>query len=656
MGFRIGDTVGDYKIVGVVGAGGAGQVFRVEHPITGRIEAMKVLLEGRGSKTEAPAARFLREIKLQASLDHPNIAAVYNAFWSGDELVMIMELVNGESLDRVVAQRRMPMGKVLRYSIQSLIALEYAHSRGITHRDIKPENIMVTPEGIVKLMDFGLAKDRNNPRMTELGAVVGSLFYISPEQARGLASVDHRADIYSFGSVLYEMTTGERPFTHKTSFDLLQAAVNEDPEPPSAFAPDMPPALESVILRAMSKDPADRFQSARELRRTIEAIVRNPGLEVPNVGVAAAAGASRTARRRIGMRKDARRQVLTRAALLIASVVVLAYLGMRAVSNAPNAEAALPVVEAPAQPEAPPPETGGSRNGFVLRQTIRLNRTPTALAFTRDGATLAAGLDDGRVRTWNTNTGALLADLTGPQGKIAAVTLAASAGRVAAVDANGEAYLWDASGKAAPQALPDGRTGRLLRFSEDGKRLAVAADDGSVHVWDLDSKKSWSFPGSERVPRALAFSPTGPLMAVSGKGEIALWGVGLSDKRETLSARGDEAEAIAFSANGLEMAAGVGSQVIVWDLPTRRRSRTLSLSGTVRALAYSDARGWIAVTSDKSKEQLSAWLADKGQRITSIRLSEPASSIALSRAGDRLAAATEKAEVHYWDTLPTRAR
>ena len=655
MGFRIGDTVGDYKIVGVVGAGGAGQVFRVEHPITGRIEAMKVLLEGRGSKTEAPAARFLREIKLQASLDHPNIAAVHNAFWAGEELVMIMELVNGESLDRVVAERRMPMGKVLRYSIQSLIALEYAHGRGITHRDIKPENIMVTPEGIVKLMDFGLAKDRNNPRMTELGAVVGSLFYISPEQARGLASVDHRADIYSFGSVLYEMTTGERPFTYKTSFDLLQAAVNEDPEPPSTIAPDIPPALEAVILRAMSKDPADRFQSARELRRTIEAIVRNPGLEVPSVATTAAR-ASRTARRQIGMRKDARRQVLTRAALLIASVVVLAYLSMRAVSDAPGAEAALPVVEAPAQPEAPPPETGGSRNGFVLRETIRLEQTPTALAFTRDGATLAAGLDDGRVRTWNTNTGARLADLSGPQGKIAAVTVAASAGRVAAVDSQGGAYVWDASGKAAPQALPSGRTGRLLRFSEDGKRLAVAADDGSVHVWDLDSKKSWSFPGNERVPKALAFSPTGPLMAVSGKGRIALWGVGLSDERETLSAHGAEAEAIAFSANGLEMAAGVGSQVIVWDLPTRRRSHTFPLSGTVRALAYSDDRGWIAVTSNKSKEQLSAWRADKGRRITSIRLSEPAASIALSRAGDRLAAATEKAEVHYWDTLPTRAR
>jgi len=296
MSFRIGDIVGDYEIVGVVGAGGAGQVFRVEHRITGRVEAMKVLLEGRGSETEVPAARFLREIKLQASLDHPNIASVHNAFWANDELVMIMELVQGESLDRVIAAGRMPMGKVLRYTVQSLIALEYAHSRGITHRDIKPENIMVTPEGVIKLMDFGLAKDRNDPKMTEAGVVVGSLFYISPEQARGLPTVDHRADVFSFGSVLYEMTTGERPFNYTTSFELLQAAVTEDPEPPSSIAPDIPPSLEAVILRAMSKDPAERFQSARELRRTIEAIVRNPGIEVPAAGSAARAG--RTSRPR----------------------------------------------------------------------------------------------------------------------------------------------------------------------------------------------------------------------------------------------------------------------------------------------------------------------------------------------------------------------
>ena len=665
MGFRIGDKVGDYKIVGVVGAGGAGQVFRVEHPITGRIEAMKVLLEGRGSETEVPAARFLREIKLQASLDHPNIASVHNAFWAGEELVMIMELINGESLDRLVAHGRMPMGKVLRYTMQSLIALEYAHGRGITHRDIKPENIMVTPEGIVKLMDFGLAKDRNDPRVTDLGVVVGSLFYISPEQARGLPSVDHRADVYSFGSVLYEMTTGERPFNYTTSFDLLQAAVNEDPEPPSAIAPDIPPALEAVILRAMSKDPEDRFQSARELRRTIEDIVRNPGADVaaPTSRSARSRPASTKLRREIGMRRDGRRQTTVRAALVIVSVLGLAYLGVKSLTEAPGAEAAPPVAKVappastPAKTEPSKPETGGGRNGFVLRQTMRVDGVPTSLAFTRSGNSLAAGLADGRVLIWNTDTGERMPDLTGPADEIAAVTIsgtasAAAASRVAAVDAAGNAYLWQSAVRPAPRALPGDGPARALYFSASGERLAVVAEDGSVRVWDLSSGKSWSFPGEKRAPKTLAFSPTGPLMAVSSAGKIALWGVGLTEKREDLTAGGPEATAIAFSSNGLEMAAGIGSKVGTWDMPTRRRTRTHSLSGTVLALAYGGDAGWIAVTGDAKRQRLWAWQVNGGRRMTSIKLNEPAVDVALSSGGNRLAAATADGEIHYWDTLP----
>ena len=137
MGFVVGDQGGDYSIVGVVGSGGSGQVFKVEHRITGRVEAMKVLLQGR-RQPASPAERFQREIKLQASLNHPNIASVHNAFWVRDELVMIMELVNGQSLDRIVEEKPLRPSQVLRVGILALRALEYAHQRGITHRDIKP--------------------------------------------------------------------------------------------------------------------------------------------------------------------------------------------------------------------------------------------------------------------------------------------------------------------------------------------------------------------------------------------------------------------------------------------------------------------------------------------------------------------------------------
>ena len=647
MSFRIGDKVGDYRIVGMVGAGGAGRVFRVEHPITGRVEAMKVLLEGRGSETEAPAARFLREIKLQASLDHPNIASVYNAFWANDELVMIMELVNGVSLDRVIGDGPVPMGKVLRYAVQSLIALEYAHSRGITHRDIKPENIMVTPEGVVKLMDFGLAKDRNDARVTEMGVVVGSLYYISPEQARGLPSVDHRADVYSFGSVLYELTTGKRPFNKTTSFELLQAAVNEDPQPPSELLPGMPPALEAVILRAMAKGPADRFQSAREFRRTIEDIARNPGIEV----AAQPAPPVRTQRRTIELRRQGRRQTALRAVLLVASLFALTYMGLQALSGGLGAGTARAVTGAPEA--ADPPLGSGEGDGrFVLRETIRLGEPATALAFSRSGDVLAAGSRDGRIRTWDANSGRQGRDLSGAKGEIAAVAIAAGAKRVGAVDSEGAAYVWDAAAGGDAKPLANERPARLVRFSEDGRRLAVVADDGSVRVFDLVTKVSWSFPPSKGSPKALAFSPAGPMMAVSEAGRVALWGVGLTDKREQLEAWGPEAEAIAFSKNGLELAAGIGKQVVTWDMPTRSGLRTYTLTGRVRALAHVQKREWIAVTDGSKRDRLGIWRVNEGRSMTTLRLQDPAVTVALSSDGARLAAATAKGEIYYWDVLP----
>ncbi|MEZ5366650.1 MAG: serine/threonine-protein kinase [Bryobacterales bacterium] len=648
MSFRIGDKVGDYRIVGVVGSGGAGKVFRVEHSVTGRIEAMKVLLEGRSDETDGAGERFLKEIKLQASLDHPNIAAVHNAFWANDELVMIMELVAGLSLDRIIAEGRMPMGKVLRYAVQSLIALEYAHSRGITHRDIKPENIMVTPEGVLKLMDFGLAKDRNDNRNAEAGIVVGSLYYISPEQARGLESVDHRTDVYSFGSVLYEMTTGERPFQHGSSFDLLRAAVHENPEPPSELAPDIPPALETVILRAMSKDPAERFQSAREFRRTIEAIARNPGLDAV-VPQASAQSSLKTRRRSMAIRSKARRQNGTRIALLGLSAVVLLYLGVRAFMGADGAEAARAVVGAPPSVEQP---TRGSiaGGGFVLRETMRLEQPVASIAFSPTGKVLAAGLGDGRIRVWDTGSGRQLADLDGGPAGSRAMAVSPDGDRVVTIAADGSVLVWDVKG-GAPRRLDALGPAHGVIFSNRGRRVAVS-EDKAVRVVDLASNESWSFSAPKGPPKAMAFSPAGPMLVASEPGRIALWGVGLTDKREDLHAGGPEAETIAFSANGLELAAGIGQQVVTWDMPSRRAVRTYSLQGRVRALTPDGGQGWIAVSDGANSKQLRVWKVHEGRSMAKLPMQGPALAVALAASGDRIAASTAEGEVQYWDTLP----
>ena len=192
------ERVGDYEILGVLGAGGMGRVFKVRNVITDRIEAMKILLPNLAGRQEL-AERFLREIKVLAALSHPNIAGLRTAFTLQNQLVMIMEYVEGFSLGTRLEQGPLSPADALNYTDQVLQALNYAHQQGVIHRDIKPANIMVTPQGVVKLMDFGIARSASDRTLTATGTTVGSLYYMSPEQVRGEA-IDARSDLYSVGS------------------------------------------------------------------------------------------------------------------------------------------------------------------------------------------------------------------------------------------------------------------------------------------------------------------------------------------------------------------------------------------------------------------------------------------------------------------------
>ncbi len=271
MSFGIGDTVGTYKIVAAIGSGGMGEVFRVEHVVTNRVEAMKILA-AQTSRSPEQDQRFLREIQLQASLSHPNIAAVHNAFWENGRLVMIMELIQGASLLSLLERTKVPLTASFDYACQALAALDYAHAHGVVHRDISPSNMIVTEDGTLKLTDFGLAKSLGDIRLTQTGALVGSLYYTSPEQVQGQANVDSRADIYSLGAVLYEMATGSKPFSFDNPFTLMLAHVEQTPRRPSHVNPGLPAAIDEILLKALDKNPEKRFQSAELFRCALEAV------------------------------------------------------------------------------------------------------------------------------------------------------------------------------------------------------------------------------------------------------------------------------------------------------------------------------------------------------------------------------------------------
>jgi eukaryotic-like serine/threonine-protein kinase len=271
----VGTRKGDYEILGVLGVGGMGKVFKVRNVLSDRIEAMKVLLPNLADQKDL-ADRFLREIKVLASLNHPNIAALRTALTIDNQLVMIMEYLEGSTLSARVEQGAIPLRDALNYISQVLSALSYAHQRQVIHRDIKPSNMMLTPEGVIKLMDFGIARWGPDMGLTMTGTTMGSLSYMSPEQVK-CAPVDTRSDLYSVGVSLYEMVTGQRPFQADSHFSILQAHLREVPKPPIELKPDLPGAVSKTILKAMEKDPAQRFQSADAFLEAVQSAAAGLG-------------------------------------------------------------------------------------------------------------------------------------------------------------------------------------------------------------------------------------------------------------------------------------------------------------------------------------------------------------------------------------------
>jgi serine/threonine-protein kinase len=334
---------GRYLIVSEVGRGGMGTVYRAYDRIIGRPVALKTIpIEAEPAEYEILVGRLKLEAHAAGMLDHPNIVTVYDVGEEAGLFYFTMQYIEGTTLASLRQENKLlAMDTIFDYADQMCSAISFAHRLNVVHRDLKPSNLMVTPQGVIKVMDFGIAK-LGDAGVTKSGMVVGTPSYMAPEQATGKRT-DQRADIFALGSVLYELITAEKAFPGESTTAIIYKIVNEDPIPPRALEPGVPAALEAVIMKALSKDPSRRFQSCEDLQRALRQAKASPNPEFapakPPATLAVRSSISRYARRPV---------VLALAAAVVLAVIGLVFLLRPSAHNFKPAANLNPAPAAPA--------------------------------------------------------------------------------------------------------------------------------------------------------------------------------------------------------------------------------------------------------------------------------------------------------------------
>ncbi|MCG8459937.1 MAG: protein kinase, partial [Holophagales bacterium] len=278
----IGQTIGSYVLESKLGEGGMGEVYLGRHQSLDTLAAVKVMAPA-FSHDPRLHERFSREAKTQAQLRHPNIAQVLDHVEHDGRWFLVVEYMPNGTLEDALAQRHEPLetADALAWGRQALLGLDHAHERGIVHRDIKPANLLINERGEAAVTDFGIALEAGARRLTQTGVSIGTPEYMSPEQIRGAADLDRRTDIYSMGVVLYELLANRVPFHADSIFEVQRAQVSDPPPPLRTAAPQVPEALEAIVMRALAKDPDERYATCGEFAESIESFERGEDPVVP---------------------------------------------------------------------------------------------------------------------------------------------------------------------------------------------------------------------------------------------------------------------------------------------------------------------------------------------------------------------------------------
>jgi WD40 repeat protein len=707
--------LGSYRVLQVLGSGGMGVVFRAEDVQLKRQVALKVMKPDAVGK---PAARqrFLREAQAAAALEHEHIVPIYQVGEAGGVPFLAMQWLKGMSLEeRLKRPGALSVPQVLRLARQMACGLAAAHERGLVHRDIKPGNLWLEPEhgGHVRILDFGLARAvADDAHLTQSGTVVGTPAYMAPEQARG-EKIDPRCDLFSLGVVLYRLATGQLPFRGTTTLAVLTSLATDTPAPPRQVNPAVPVALSELIVQLLSKEPAKRPQSAREVADRLQALERQPAApavppaQAPTVAfpvvtpvlrgsaplpVAQVAPGHCSIRRRRMVAVAAALLLVIGGALLVAQIIHLQPQPLPPLpAGAPLSPLAL--VTHPAKldgVESWTIETIGPRAGtgsvvyspdsrrlatFGLDATVRIWDTATArllraflgharsplpycyqcLAWSRDGKYLASLDDGGTVLLWDVDAGRLVRSLASNCVQSWCLGWSPDGKAIAVGGDNGQLGLWDADSGLKTDVLK-GHTRRVLyvAWSPDGRTIA-SRDEGQVRLWTAEGEPIRSIQADMAADAGwtvLAWSPDGKTLAVSGS-KLWLWDVATGNFLRPLAE--NQGGAVAWLPDGKTLAYGDA----LWDAATAKQVRPLQTAQLRRLLAPEDklpsgATAWspdskTLVTSDW-KEGLRLWDMASGKPLRSIISHGSTGPGAWSSDGKTLAFAVHSDSIRLWDT------
>ncbi|MFO0825774.1 MAG: serine/threonine-protein kinase [Gemmataceae bacterium] len=686
LGKTRGFHLGPYRILDQIGSGGMGHVFLAEHEHMRRRVAVKVL-PPRLALDKVMVERFYREARAVAALDHPNIIRAHDVACDRTTHYLVMEYVEGRSLAQRLAasQGPIPIGEACSYILQAAAALQHAHTKGVVHRDIKPGNILVDREGVVKVLDMGLARffDDDRDRITEdldKGTVMGTADYVAPEQLLDSATADNRADIYSLGATFYHLVTGRPPFEGSTTAKLVAHQL-KPLRPAHEVREEVPEEVSAIIERMMAKDPADRYQAAGdiipELLPFVGPVADQSGMPsgLLPLHIAAAVGQNSGVfssvlipptsdaeteiiddepPKRGSRKKNIALGILVGIVLLgTALIVTFAFLDNPQASHTPSPVPNPPPADEKKHDPKPPPSKPSDLPD-KLTHAFHLDNAKTNVEvalFTPGDAQLITAGTDKLIRVWDAATGSPIRKLEGHTQSVRAISLLPDGRRLISASHDKSLKLWDITTGECLNTYPGSAPVVAVVALPDGRRFLSSATDGTICLWDLDAKEPLKKYGQAPLPvYGLAVTRDGR-RAVAGLWDarrnaakpedlpklppVSVWTFEVETGKELKRLVTDTSVShIDLAPNGREAVFGTNIGITLWDIDTGRFRVCAGVSRRTTAATFTrDGRHALSTGHDST---LTLWDVAQGKAIAGEPgLPGPGFNVAVSHDGKR---------------------